>query len=98
MATDEVVEGLWYVARLLGEDEERRAVRELGLLLPGATGPYAGAAAFRTSAGPDGAPLATRVRASCRMFCTVRPEDMCATCPRTRDGARIGKAASAAAA
>ncbi|MFF1280840.1 (2Fe-2S)-binding protein [Streptomyces sp. NPDC058299] len=98
MATDEVVEGLWHVARLLGEDEERRAVRELGLLLPGATGPYAGAAAFRTPAGPDGAPLATRVRASCCMFYTVRPEDMCATCPRTRDGERTGKAASAAAA
>ncbi|MFF9086785.1 (2Fe-2S)-binding protein [Streptomyces sp. NPDC014991] len=98
MATDEVVEGLWYVARLLGADEERRAVRELGLLLPGSTRPYAGAAGFRTSAAPDGAPVATRVRASCCMFYTVRPEDPCATCPRTRDGERTANVASAAAA
>lgn len=41
MATDEVVEGLWYVAALLGE--ERRAMGELELLLPGSTKPYVGA-------------------------------------------------------
>ncbi|AYN38752.1 (2Fe-2S)-binding protein [Streptomyces dangxiongensis] len=98
MATDEVVEGLWYVARLLGGDEERRAVRELGLLLPGATRPYAGAAAFRTSTAPDGAPVATRVRASCCMFYTVRPEDTCATCPRACEGERIAKASRVVAA
>ncbi|MGW1591062.1 (2Fe-2S)-binding protein [Streptomyces sp. NPDC002386] len=89
MATDEIVEGLWYVAHLLGADEERRAVRELELLLPGATRPYAGSAAFRVLTGPDGEPLATRDRASCCMFYTVRPEDTCATCPRIRDSARI---------
>ncbi|MFC9926069.1 (2Fe-2S)-binding protein [Streptomyces sp. NPDC127190] len=80
MVTDEVVEGLWYVARMLGEEE--RAVRELELLLPGATRPYAGAAAFRMPADPDGTPVATRERTSCCMFYTVRPEDTCATCPR----------------
>ena len=37
MATDEIVEGLWYLASLFGEGEERRAMRELELLLPGAT-------------------------------------------------------------
>ncbi|MEV7244811.1 (2Fe-2S)-binding protein [Streptomyces sp. NPDC093248] len=98
MATDEIVEGLWYVAHLLGADEERRAVRELELLLPGATRPYAGSAAFRVLTGPDGEPLATRDRASCCMFYTVRPEDTCATCPRTRDSDRItGISATAAA-
>ncbi|MFF0852773.1 (2Fe-2S)-binding protein [Streptomyces sp. NPDC003280] len=96
MATDEVVEGLWYVAHLFGAEEERRAVRELELLLPGATRPYAGSAAFRVLAGPDGEPLATRDRASCCMFYTVRPEDTCATCPRTCDGDRIAKLAAAA--
>jgi hypothetical protein len=98
MATDEVVEGLWYVAQLFGEREAARAVRELELLLPGATLPYAGAAGFRTLTGPDGAPLATRDRASCCMFYTVRPEDTCATCPRTCDRDRISRPTAAAAA
>ncbi|MFV0132958.1 (2Fe-2S)-binding protein [Streptomyces sp. HMX87] len=89
MATDEVVEGLWYVAHLLGEQE--RARHELELLLPGATRPYVGTAAFRELKGPDGEPLHTRDRASCCMFYTVRPEDTCATCPRTCDADRVGK-------
>ncbi|MEU0331880.1 (2Fe-2S)-binding protein [Streptomyces sp. NPDC006193] len=103
MATDEVVEGLWYVAGLLGPDEERRAVRELELLLPGATLPYAGSAGFRSpdgadgSDGSDGAPAPTRDRVSCCMFYTVRPEDTCATCPRACDSGRIAAAAAAAA-
>ncbi|MER6978982.1 (2Fe-2S)-binding protein [Streptomyces carpinensis] len=94
MATDEVVEGLWYVARLLGE--ERRAMRELELLLPGATRPFVGSAAFREPAGPDDSPLPTRVRASCCMFYTVRPEDTCATCPRICDADRVAEPATTA--
>ncbi len=89
MATDEVVEGLWYVAHLLGEQE--RARHELELLLPGATKPYVGKAAFRELTGPDGEPLHTRDRASCCMFYTLRPEDTCATCPRTCDADRVNK-------
>ncbi|MFI2640946.1 (2Fe-2S)-binding protein [Streptomyces sp. NPDC018610] len=91
MATDEVVEGLWYVAQLL--DEQERAMRELELLMPGATRPYVGSAAFREPTGPDGeiAPgpsgrersQPSRDRVSCCMFYTVRPEDTCANCPRT---------------
>lgn len=46
MATDEVTEGLWYVATLLGEAEERRARADLAALLPGGTPPFAGAAGF----------------------------------------------------
>jgi hypothetical protein len=94
MATDEIVEGLWYVAHLLGEQE--RAVRELELLLPGATRPYAGSAAFRELTGPDGRALPTRDRASCCLFYTVRPEDTCVTCPRTCDADRIGRLAATA--
>lgn len=96
MATDEVVEGLWYVAHLLGEQE--RARHELELLLPGATRPYVGSAAFRELTGPDGEALPTRDRASCCMFYTVRPEDTCATCPRTCDADRITKLTASAAA
>ncbi|WP_210584549.1 (2Fe-2S)-binding protein [Streptomyces sp. GESEQ-35] len=95
MATDEVVEGLWYVAHLLGEQE--RAMRELELLLPGATRPYVGSAAFRELTGPDGESLPTRDRASCCMFYTLRPEDTCATCPRTCDADRIVKLVATAA-
>ncbi|MFE7169238.1 (2Fe-2S)-binding protein [Streptomyces sp. NPDC057616] len=95
MATDEIVEGLWYVAHLLGE--ERRAMRELEALLPGATKPYAGSAAFRELTGPDGEALPTRDRASCCMFYTVRPQDTCATCPRTCDADRVTKLLATAA-
>ncbi|MCI3238471.1 (2Fe-2S)-binding protein [Streptomyces spinosisporus] len=106
MATDEIVEGLWYVAHLLGE--ERRAMRELEALLPGATKPYAGSAAFRVLTGPNGEtppapekawgdPQITRDRTSCCMFYTVRPEDICATCPRTCGTNRSTKPLAAAA-
>ncbi|MEU9199854.1 (2Fe-2S)-binding protein [Streptomyces sp. NPDC048332] len=89
MATDEIVEGLWYIAHLLGE--ERRAMAELEALLPGTTKPYVGTAGFRELTGPDGESLPTRDRASCCMFYTLRPEDTCVTCPRTCDADRVRK-------
>ncbi|MFC7302983.1 (2Fe-2S)-binding protein [Streptomyces monticola] len=95
MATDEIVEGLWYVAHLLGE--ERRAMTELEQLLPGTTKPYVGTAAFRELTGPDGESLPTRDRASCCLFYTLRPEDTCVTCPRTCDAQRIEKLSAGAA-
>ncbi|MFJ4971495.1 (2Fe-2S)-binding protein [Streptomyces sp. NPDC088755] len=93
MATDEIVEGLWYVAHLLGE--ERRAMAELELLLPGTTKPYVGTAGFRELTGPEGQSLPTRDRASCCLFYTLRPEDTCVTCPRTCDADRVRKLATA---
>ncbi|NUT30060.1 MAG: (2Fe-2S)-binding protein [Streptomyces sp.] len=96
MATDELVEGLWYVAHLFGDGEQDRARRELELLLPGATRPYVGSAAFRELTGPNGESLPTRDRASCCMFYTLRPEDTCATCPRTCDADRVTKLLAAA--
>ncbi|MER5525641.1 (2Fe-2S)-binding protein [Streptomyces sp. NPDC002677] len=96
MATDEIVEGLWYLAEMLGDEE--RAVRELDRLLPGATKPYVGSAAFRELTGPAGEPLPTRDRASCCMYYTLRPEDTCVTCPRTCDDERIAKLTAVAAA
>lgn len=89
MATDEIAEGLWYIAHLLGE--ERRAVLELEQLLPGATKPYVGTAGFRELTGPNGEQLPTRDRASCCLFYTLRPEDTCVTCPRTCDADRVGR-------
>ncbi|MFJ1549465.1 (2Fe-2S)-binding protein [Streptomyces sp. NPDC088246] len=89
MATDEVVEGLWYIAHLLGE--ERRAMTELEALLPGTTKPYVGSAGFRELTGPNGESLPTRDRASCCLFYTLRPEETCVTCPRTCDAERVRK-------
>ncbi|MFI8324930.1 (2Fe-2S)-binding protein [Streptomyces sp. NPDC085529] len=94
MVTDEIVEGLWYIGALLGEEE--RATAELEELLPGSSGrpekPYAGGAGFRPlpgAEGPDGTPRATRDRAACCFFYTLRPEDTCLTCPRTCDADRV---------
>ncbi|MFF7763343.1 (2Fe-2S)-binding protein [Streptomyces griseorubiginosus] len=97
MVTDEIVEGIWYVAGLLGEHEKRRAERELDRLLPGTTKPYVGSPAFRMLAGPDGVTLPTRDRVSCCMYYTLAPDDTCATCPRTCDTDRIAKLTAVAA-
>ncbi|MEU6950739.1 (2Fe-2S)-binding protein [Streptomyces sp. NPDC046316] len=97
MATDEIVEGLWYVGELFGE--EARAMAELELLLPGTAKPYAGSAGFRELAGaeaPDGTPRITRDRAACCFFYTLRPEDTCLTCPRTCDAERVRRLTEAA--
>ncbi|WP_329377887.1 (2Fe-2S)-binding protein [Streptomyces sp. NBC_01351] len=95
MVTDEVVESLWYVAGLLGE--EQRALAELDALLPGSVAPYSGGARFRTLTGPAGEDLPTRDRASCCFFYTIRPDDTCVTCPRTCDAERIARLTAAAA-
>lgn len=95
MVTDEVVESLWYLGSLLGE--ERRAMTELEALLPGSTAPYTGGAAFRTLRGPAGEELPTRDRASCCFFYTIRPDDTCVTCPRTCDADRIARLSATAA-
>ncbi|MFE9421654.1 iron-sulfur protein [Kitasatospora sp. NPDC006697] len=83
LATDELTEGLWFAAGLLGR--ERQAVEALSALLPGTgtTAPYTGGAAFRrTPAGP------CRTRVSCCLFYTVRPTDPCTGCPREQRPAR----------
>ncbi|MDT9692536.1 (2Fe-2S)-binding protein [Streptomyces sp. P9(2023)] len=97
MATDEIVEGLWYIAALLGEEE--RGMAELELLMPGTAKPFAGTAGFRELPGagePDGTPRSTRDRATCCFFYTLRPEDTCLTCPRTCDAERVRRLAATA--
>ncbi|WP_329199336.1 MULTISPECIES: (2Fe-2S)-binding protein [unclassified Streptomyces] len=94
MVTDEVVEGLWHVGGLLGEEE--RARTELEALLPASAAPYPTGTGFRTLTAPDGSPLPTRDRAGCCLFYTIRPEDTCLTCPRTCDADRVTRLAAAA--
>ncbi|MEU8761714.1 (2Fe-2S)-binding protein [Streptomyces sp. NPDC048659] len=96
MVTDEIVEGLWYIGELLGE--EPRAMAELELLMPRTAKPYVGPAGFRELAGSAevcGASRATRDRATCCFFYTLRPEDTCTTCPRTADEERVRRLAAA---
>lgn len=88
-ATDELVNGLWHIGKLLGEEQRARA--EAALLLPGQTAPFAGGAAFRTLSAPDGGRLPTRDRVSCCLFYTLRPAETCLTCPRTCDSDRISR-------
>nr|WP_151481067.1 (2Fe-2S)-binding protein [Streptomyces albicerus] len=95
MATDEVVESLWYVAGLLGE--RQRATDELERLFPGTTRPYVGSAAFREVTGPNGECLPTRDRASCCFYYTLDAEDTCANCPRNSEAVRIAKLTAEAA-
>jgi len=89
MATDELVDGLWYMAGLLGEEE--RATAELTELLPGSTPPFAGKAGFRRlDERPGGAATHTRTRVTCCLYYTVRPTEVCFTCPRICAGDRDG--------
>ncbi|MGK4583922.1 (2Fe-2S)-binding protein [Kitasatospora sp. HPMI-4] len=83
MATDDVVEGLWYLGSLL--DEEAAAVAELRLLLPDGERrpPFVGGAGFRAAGQPDALKAWTRTRTSCCLFYTVRPAEACFGCPRT---------------
>ncbi|WP_432037999.1 hypothetical protein [Streptomyces cucumeris] len=64
---------------------------ELTALLPGPGDPYPAGAAFREPAGAEGGPAVTRNRASCCLFCTLRPDEPCPTCPRTADADRIAR-------
>ncbi|WP_380284522.1 (2Fe-2S)-binding protein [Kitasatospora purpeofusca] len=92
MATDAVVEGLWYVGGRLGE-EERARTELTALFAPSAPGapecaPFTPGAGF-TAPAPD-SPARTdcseRCRASCCLVYTVRIEAMCAGCPRVTRG------------
>ncbi|MDK1475258.1 (2Fe-2S)-binding protein [Streptomyces sp. 549] len=89
LATDEIVEGLWYVGQLLGDEGRARAEAER--LLPGTVAPFPKGAGFRELAAPGGESLTTRDRAGCCLFYTLRPADTCTTCPRTCDATRIAR-------
>ncbi|MER5864786.1 (2Fe-2S)-binding protein [Kitasatospora sp. NPDC002040] len=79
MATDDVIEGLWFLGGLLGEEE--RAAAEVSALLPGPSdAPFVGGAGFRPSGSAES--TRTRTRTSCCLFYTVRPDQTCLTCPR----------------
>ncbi|MFF3688179.1 (2Fe-2S)-binding protein [Streptomyces sp. NPDC002187] len=87
MAGDDLVSGVWYLGRMLGEED--RAVHEAGRLLPGPVAPFPSGAGFRLLTGRDGQTYPTRTRLGCCLYYTIRPAEACATCPRTCDAERL---------
>ncbi|MFE5915157.1 (2Fe-2S)-binding protein [Streptomyces wedmorensis] len=87
MVTDDLVSGIWYLGRTLGQED--RAVREATDVLPTAIGPFPGGADFRRLASRDGRLHPTRTRLGCCMYYTLDAARACATCPRTCDAERL---------
>ncbi|MFD5015467.1 (2Fe-2S)-binding protein [Streptomyces chartreusis] len=87
MVSDDLVSGIWYLGRVLGREDE--AVRAAGRLLPSAVVPYPSGADFRHLTTADGRRHPTRTRAGCCMYYAIRPDEACATCPRTCDAERL---------
>jgi hypothetical protein len=87
MVTDDLVSGIWYLGRMLGQEPD--AVRAATSLLPSAVPPFPGGADFRQLTGGDGRQHPTRTRMGCCLYYTIRPAEACATCPRTCDAERL---------
>ncbi len=86
-ATDDLVSGIWYLGRMLGQED--RAVRAATELLPGGIPPFPGGAGFRRLAGRHGDRYPTRTRISCCTYYTLDSAQECLTCPRTCDAERL---------
>ncbi|WP_326847014.1 (2Fe-2S)-binding protein [Streptomyces kaniharaensis] len=88
MVTDDLASALWYLGRMIGEEDAAVAAAEA--VLPGGTLPLPGAADFRRLRTPDGRSHPTRTRLGCCLYYAVKPEAMaCITCPRTSDEERL---------
>ncbi|QIP82925.1 (2Fe-2S)-binding protein [Streptomyces sp. Tu 2975] len=87
MAADDLVSGIWYLGRML--DQEDRAIQAATELLPTAIPPFPGGADFRRLAGRDGRRHPTRTRLGCCMYYTLDAAQACSTCPRTCDAERL---------
>ncbi|WP_338674934.1 (2Fe-2S)-binding protein [Streptomyces sp. SCSIO 30461] len=87
MVGDDLVSGIWYLGRVL--EQEEHAVHAAGELLPGPLPPFPGGADFRRLAGRDGASYPTRTRLGCCLYYTIRPTEACGTCPRVCDAERL---------
>ncbi|WP_327327448.1 (2Fe-2S)-binding protein [Streptomyces sp. NBC_01210] len=87
MVGDDLVSGIWYLGRML--DQEEHAVRAAGELLPGPVPPFPGGADFRRLTGREGQSYLTRTRLGCCLYYAIRPAEACGTCPRTCDSERL---------
>ncbi|MEU4997934.1 (2Fe-2S)-binding protein [Streptomyces sp. NPDC021622] len=87
MAGDDLISGIWYLGRMLGQEEE--SLRAVDALLPGPVEPFPGGAAFRHLTTRDGARHPTRTRLGCCLYYTIPATDACGTCPRVCDAERL---------
>lgn len=87
LVSDDLVSGLWYLGRMLGE--EAAGVRAASEILPTARAPFPGGADFRSLRTSDGREHPTRTRQGCCLYYTIRPAEACSTCPRTCDAERL---------
>lgn len=87
MVADDLLSGVWYLGRML--DQEEHAVRAATELLPTAIAPFPGGADFRRLSGRDGRRYPTRTRLGCCLYYAIEPDQACLTCPRTRDAERL---------
>ncbi|SDK22047.1 iron-sulfur protein [Streptomyces indicus] len=95
MVGDDLVSGIWYLGRML--DQEEQSVRAAAALLPGPIAPFPAGADFRRLQGRAGRTHLTRTRAGCCLYYAIRPAvgsglpapQACLTCPRTCDEERV---------
>ncbi|MFF4382918.1 (2Fe-2S)-binding protein [Kitasatospora sp. NPDC001547] len=88
MVTDDLASAIWYLGRMLGEEDASVAAAES--VLPGGTLPLPGGADFRRLHTPDGRAHQTRTRLGCCLYYAVGPAaTACLTCPRTSDEERL---------
>lgn len=87
MAGDDLVSGIWYLGRMLGQEDE--ALRAVDALLPGPVEPFPGGAAFRRLTTRDGERHPTRTRLGCCLYYTIPAAEACGTCPRVCDAERL---------
>ncbi|MBT2478869.1 iron-sulfur protein [Streptomyces sp. ISL-94] len=87
MAADDLVSGIWYLGRMLGQEE--RAVSAATDLLPTAMAPFPGGADFRRLSGREGRRYPTRTRLGCCLYYALDAALPCGTCPRTCDAERL---------
>ncbi|OEJ37608.1 iron-sulfur protein [Streptomyces agglomeratus] len=92
MAGDDLISGIWYLGRMLGDED--RSVRAATELLPGPVAPFPGGADFRRLRDAGGLPHTTRTRLGCCLYYTIRPDDACLTCPRLCDSERLERIAA----
>lgn len=87
MAGDDLISGIWYLGRMLGQEDE--ALRAVDALLPGPVEPFPGGAAFRHLTTRDGERHPTRTRLGCCLYYTIQAAEACGTCPRVCDAERL---------
>ncbi|MEV0321495.1 (2Fe-2S)-binding protein [Streptomyces sp. NPDC050658] len=87
MAGDDLISGIWYLGRMLGEEDA--ALRAVDALLPGPVEPFPGGAAFRHLTTRDGARHPTRTRLGCCLYYAIPATEACGTCPRVCDAERL---------